>query len=351
MTVYCRSYFTPAQSQHNGMRLVRLPAPRTKHFETVFHTLLSTVDSLSQPYDIVHYHTLGPALFSFLPRLAGKKTVVTVQGLDWQRKKWGRFASLVLRAGEYAAVRFPDETMVVSQTLQKYFRERYQSETRYVANGAPIRERHKATRMADFGIDPGNYVLFLGRFSPEKNCHLLIDAFKQIETSAKLVLAGGGTGPYVEELRKHASDRIRLLDYVSGDVFDELLTNAMLFVLPSDLEGLSLALLEAMGPGLCVLVSDIAENRELVQNAGFTFKAGNVSDLKRMLSLLIRADSLRRDAGRAARQRIEEHYLWSGITAQIERTYLEMMGWHTAETSAHGKAAMHADRSPRKLIA
>ncbi len=328
VTVYCRNHFTPPQQEHNGMRLLRFPAPRSKHFETFVHTLVSSLHTLTKPYDIVHYHTLGPALFSFIPRLAGKKTAVTVQGLDWQRKKWGAIASTVLRFGEYAAVRFPDETMVVSRTLRSYYRQRYGARTRYVANGAILRDKQSAVRIHELGLESGKYVLFLGRFSPEKNCHLLVEAFEQIDTPVKLVLAGGGrsSDPYSQKLRRHASDRIMFLDYVSGTTFDELLTNAMLFVLPSDLEGLSLALLEAMGAGLCVLVSDIPENLELMDGVGFTFRRGDVADLTRMLALLMQADSMRADAGRAARKRIEEQYLWPKIAKEIETAYLEMLG-------------------------
>jgi len=168
----------------------------------------------------------------------------------------------------------------------------------------------------------------LDRFSPEKNCHLLVEAFEQIDAPAKLVLAGGGrsSDAYSQELRRHESNRILFLDYVTGDTFDELLTNAMLFVLPSDLEGLSLALLEAMGAGLCVLVSDIPENLELVDGAGFTFKRGDVADLTRMLRLLLHSDLLRVDAGRAARKRIEERYLWPKIAKEIEEVYRGMLG-------------------------
>jgi glycosyltransferase involved in cell wall biosynthesis len=328
VTVYCRNHFTPCQETHNGMRLVRLPAPRSKHFETFFHTLLSSLHTLSKPYDIVHYHALGPALFSFIPRLAGMKTAVTVQGLDWQRKKWGALASAVLRCGEYAAVRFPDETMVVSRTLRSYYRDRYGADTRYVANGAVLRDKRPATGLRELGLEADQYILFLGRFSPEKNCHLLVHAYEQIDTMVKLALAGGGrmSDAYAQELRQHASNRVRILDYVSGDAFEELLTNAMLFVLPSDIEGLSLALLEAMGAGLCVLASDIPDNLELMEGAGFTFRRGDVADLKRMLSLLSNAGPLRADAGQAARTRIEEHYLWPQIAKEIEEAYQEMMG-------------------------
>jgi glycosyltransferase involved in cell wall biosynthesis len=337
VTVYCRNHFTPPQETHNGMRLVRFPSPPSKYFETFFHTLVSSLHTLTEPYDIVHYHTLGPALFSFIPRLAGKKTAVTVQGLDWQRKKWGTIASSVLRFGEYAAVRFPDETMVVSRTLRSYYREHYGVRTRYGANGAILRDKQPAARIKEMGLESGAYVLFLGRFSPEKNCHLLIEAFEQIDTPVKLVLAGGGrsSDPYSQNLRRHASDRIVLLDYVSGNTFDELLTNAMLFVLPSDLEGLSLALLEAMGAGLCVLVSDIPENLELMDGAGFTFRRGDVVDLTRLLALLIQADSLRADAGQAARRRIEEQYLWPKITREIEAAYFEMLGREPDATPSH----------------
>jgi glycosyltransferase involved in cell wall biosynthesis len=154
---------------------------------------VSTLHVMFRPCDIVHYHALGPALFSCLPRLVGKKTAVTVQGLDWQRKKWGRLASAVLRLGEKSAIRLPNATMVVSRTLESYFRDRYGTRARCVANGAALRERRQAAKIYEWGFEPGNYILFLGRFSPEKNCHLLIQAYERIDTEVKLVLAGGLT--------------------------------------------------------------------------------------------------------------------------------------------------------------
>ena len=326
VTVYCRSYFTPPIASHHGMRLVRLPTIRSKHLETLAHTTLSTIHALFGSCDIVHYHALGPALFSFLPRLVGKKTVVTVQGLDWQRKKWGRVASWVLRLGERASARLPDATLVVSRTLQDHYRRRYAADTTYVPNGTVIRGRSAPRKVIEWGLAPGKYILFLGRFSPEKNCHLLIDAFERLETSAKLVLAGGSshTGAYADELRKHQGDRIAFLDWVSGTELDELLTNTALFVLPSDLEGLSLALLDAMGAGVCVLTSDIPENREVVEDAGFTFRAGDVDDLGRMLGLLLSDATLRAEAGAKAKQRIQERYLWPQIAQQIGGIYDEL---------------------------
>lgn len=327
VTIYCRNHFTPALSEHNGMWLVRLPTVRSKHFETVLHTFLSSVHALTRRYDIVHYHALGPALFSFIPRMLGTRTAVTVQGLDWQRKKWGRIASWVLRLGEKASARFPNQTMVVSRTLRQHYLEAHGLDTRYVPNGGLLRARSTPDKILEWGLEPQKYVLFLGRFSPEKGCHLLVDAFERIQGDVKLVMAGASSycDEYSRELRTHASDRIRMLNWVSGETLDELLTNAMIFVLPSDLEGLSLALLDAMGAGLCVLTSDVPENVEVVDGAGFTFKRGDTGDLAERLRFLIANPAVREAAGKSARRRIEAEYQWQKIAEGIERAYFELL--------------------------
>jgi glycosyltransferase involved in cell wall biosynthesis len=354
VTAYCRTYFTPPGKQHNGMEVVRLPTIRSKHLETLVHTFLSTLHVLIQPCDVVHYHALGPALFAFIPRLAGKKTVVTVQGLDWERKKWGRIASAILRLGERAAVSFPTQTMVVSKTLQNHYRRSSGAETSYVPNGGVLREWRVPDKILDWGLEPGRYILFLGRFSPEKGCHLLVEAYEKLETDVKLVMAGASSycDDYSRRLRAHAGERIKMLDWVSGEALDELLTNAMMFVLPSDLEGLSLALLDAMGAGLCVLTSDVAENREAVDDAGFTFRRGDLADLADRLRFLIANPAVREAAGQAAKRRVREHYQWGQIAAEIERVYFEMMGWELAETSARrpiGRVAAAAPAAARRV--
>jgi glycosyltransferase involved in cell wall biosynthesis len=332
ITVYCRNYFTPALLEHNGMRLVRLPTFRSKHLETVIHTFLSTMHALTQHYDLVHYHALGPALFSCIPRVCGTKTAVTVQGLDWQRKKWGSLASSVLRIGEVASAHLPHQTMVVSRTLERHYREVHGIDAVYIPNGGLLRERAEPKKILEWGLEPGRYLLFLGRFSPEKGCHLLVQAFERIETDVKLVLAGGTSysDDYQRELQKHANDRIRIMGWVAGDDLDELLSNAMIFVLPSDMEGLSLALLDAMGAGLCVLASDVPENREAVEGAGFTFGCGDVHDLSDRLRFLIANPAIREAAGKAARKRVEEEYQWDKISREIERAYFELLGLESA---------------------
>ncbi|MGO8796984.1 MAG: glycosyltransferase family 4 protein [Candidatus Sulfotelmatobacter sp.] len=352
VTAYCRTYFTPPGKEHNGIRVVRLPTIRSKHLETLIHTFLSTLHVLTQPCDIVHYHALGPALFSFIPRIAGKKTVVTVQGLDWQRKKWGRIAAAVLRVGERAAVTLPNQTMVVSRTLRRYYEEIHGRKTCYVPNGGVLRDRCSADKILEWDLEPDQYVLFLGRFSPEKGCHLLVEAYEKLQTDVKLVMAGASSycDEYSRRLRTHASNRIKMLDWVSGHALDELLTNAMIFVLPSDLEGLSLALLDAMGAGVCVLASDVAENKEAVADAGLTFRRGDAADLADRLSFLIANPSVREAVGEAAIRRVREHYQWAKIAEEVERLYLETMGWKIAAPArkSQGRAMTPASAEERK---
>jgi glycosyltransferase involved in cell wall biosynthesis len=323
VTAYCRSYFTPKTSQYRGMRIVRLPTIRTKHLETLIHTLLSTIHACFSDCDIVHYYTLGPSLFSFLPRLFGKKTVVSVQGLDWQRKKWGRIARCALKFCEWTSAHLPNATIVVSRTLQEYYRSRYAKDCAYVPNGTRIREPQTGNYLEKAGLQPDGYALFLGRFSPEKNCDLLIEAFEKLDTPMKLVLAGGSshTDDYVARMHQRQSDRIKILTWVSGDALEEVLTNAALFVLPSDLEGLSLALLDAMGAGLCVLTSDTPENVEAIGEAGFTFRRGDVNDLHRMLALLLAAPILRENVSRRAQARIRREYLWEEVAKEMNAVY------------------------------
>ena len=327
VTAYCRSYFTPAITEHRGVRIVRLPTIRSKHLETSVHTFLSTIHACFSKYDVVHYHTLGPSLFSFLPRLFGKKTVVTVQGLDWQRKKWSWVARKVLKLGEWASARWPNRTTVVSRTLQKHYLAQHSKETVYTPNGTHLRKRRHGSHLAELGLVSGGYVLYLGRFSPEKNCDLLLDAFEKAHTPLKLVLAGGSshTDKYAAQLRRHQSDRIQFLDWLSGEALEEVLTNAALFVLPSDLEGLSLALLDAMGAGVCVLASDVPENREVIEDTGFVFKRGDLPDLERMLTLLLADRRLREIAGGSAQQRVRQHYLWGKVAKEIAAVYADVV--------------------------
>ncbi len=310
------------------MRIIRIPTFRTKHFETLIHTALSTFHAMFRDYDIVHYQALGPSLFAFIPRLFGKRTVVTVQGLDWQRQKWGGFARWFLKKCEKMSIEFPNGAVVVSQFLQNYYRQKYGKLPYRVPNGVNMPKKRAMEEILKYDLLPQQYILYVGRLSPEKNCHLLIEAYKKLDTSAKLVFAGGSshTDTYVKKLMQNKNDRIRFLGYVSGRPLEELLSNALIFVLPSTIEGISIALLEAMSYGNCVLVSDIPENLELIKGgAGFSFRNGDRDELERMLRYLLGNVGAREEGGKMAEEAVREKYRWSMVVSEMEKVYFDIL--------------------------
>lgn len=228
-------------------------------------------------YDVVHIHAEGPAFFAWLPKVLGKKVIVTIHGLDWQREKWkSGFGSKFIRQGERNAVKYADEIIVLSKGVQEYFLSQYNRQTHFIPNGVNRPEIKDAELIKQWGLEKDSYILFLGRLVPEKGIRYLIEAYKNIHTDKKLVIAGGSsdTDAFANELKESAKgdNRIIFTGFVQGQLLDELYSNAFIYTLPSDLEGMPLSLLEAMSYGNCCLTSDIDECAEVVEDKAVTFK-------------------------------------------------------------------------------
>lgn len=258
--------------------------------------------------DIVHYHAEGPCFFlNLLPKKnkrPGTKLVVTIHGLDWQRGKWGGAASRILHAGERRAVEYADEIIVLSRNVQRYFREIYHRTVKYIPNGVGAPELREADIIRrKYGLGMNDYILFLARIVPEKGLQYLIPAWKkavqQTGTRKKLVIAGGPShseGFYEEICRAvEDDDTILMTGFVQGQELQELYSNAYLYVLPSDIEGMPMSLLEALSYGNVCLVSDIPENTEIINEDCYVFKRGDVDrlrhQLKKLLNLNLRTHS------------------------------------------------------------
>lgn len=325
--VFCRLYYTPPETEFHGVRLLRRPSVHTKHLDTISHVAWSTLEAVLRRYDIVHFHALGPSVFSWIPRLAGSRTVVTVHGLDWQREKWGRFASWFLRQCEGPAARFPDRTIVVSKTLREYFNQHHHCDAVFIPNGTNLLPARPARKILQLGLTPGKYVLFVGRLVPEKGVHFLCEAFSRIDTDMKLALVGGMSfsEDYVKLLKGYESERIRLLDYVFGEGLEELWSNAYCVVQPSTMEGLSIALLEALSYGRCVLLSDIPENLEVAEDCAMPFRSRDAEDLRAKLELLIRDPALVKSFETKARGHIQQHYSWDKVSKNTEAVYAALL--------------------------
>ena len=235
-------------------------------------------------YDVVHFHAEGPCAMLWLPKLFGKRCIATVHGLDHKAPKWGRFAKAYIMAGEKCAIRRAHEVIVLNRGVQQYFSEKYGREPILIPNGIERPQVRPAQEICQkFGLEKGSYILYLGRIVPGKGLEYLINAFKSCQTEKKLVIAGGSsdTKEYMEQIRSlaHNDSRILFTDFVEGTVLEELYSNAYLFVLPSDSEGMPMSLLEAMSYGNCCLTSDIAGCTDVMGDCGVTFSQGSTEDL------------------------------------------------------------------------
>ena len=283
------AYDTEKRKQYGAVRLKTVPTIEKKGLAAVSSSFFACLCSALSRYDVVHIHAEGPAFFSFLPKLFGKRVVVTVHGIDWQREKWkSGFGSKYIRQGEKNAVRYADEIIVLSKGVQDYFQQTYGRTTRFIPNGVNVPEKRPAEDISQqYGLTKDSYILYLGRLVPEKGIRYLIEAFRQVRTDKRLVIAGGSsdTDTFTEELHEMAKDDPRILftGFVQGQTLEELYSNAYLYTLPSDLEGMPLSLLEAMSYGNACVVSDIPECTEVVEEKALVFPKGNVNALRECL--------------------------------------------------------------------
>ena len=312
---------------YNGIRLITIPTPKASSLNAIVYSFFATVRALFGGYDVIHFHAEGPCTMLWLPKLFGIHTVATIHGLDWQRSKWGDFAAKVLKFGEKIAARYADEVIVLSKNMQDYFGEKYNRETKFIPNGINRPEIRTADLISQqYGLEKNGYILFLARIVPEKGLHYLIEAYSQITTEKKLVIAGGSSHSheYMSQIKEMASkdDRIIMTDFVHGHCLEELYSNAYIFVLPSDVEGMALSLLEAMSYGNCCLVSDIQENTEVVDDYAETFKKGNIMDLKEKMNELLNAPEVVRNYQKISRDYICDKYNWDKVVDETLNLYI-----------------------------
>ena len=282
--------------EYNGVKLITIPTINKKGIDALLYSFFATIRAVFGRYDLIHYHAEGSCAMLWIPHLFGIKTVATIHGLDWQRSKWGGFATKYIKFGEKIAAKYADEIIVLSKGVQKYFKDTYNRETTFIPNGVNKPDIKEAKIIKEkWGLEKNNYILFLARIVPEKGLHYLIDAYKQIDTDKKLVIAGGAshTNDYLEEIKEKVKDdpRIIMTGFVQGQELEELYSNCYLYCLPSDIEGMPISLLEAMSYGCNCLVSDIEENTQVTEGYAITFEKGNVNDLKEKLKIMLNSKS------------------------------------------------------------
>lgn len=306
----------------DGVRVVPVYTIDKKGLAALSSSYFATLAAIKDRPDVVHYHAEGPCAPLPFARRTGIRTVATIHGLDWQRAKWGRLASAYIKMGERAAATKADALIVLSEANGVYFKETYGREAVFIPNGVDEKTPRAADSIkARWGLEEGSYLLYLGRLVPEKRPELLIEAFKKLGTDKRLVIAGGSsdTSEFERSLHELASgdNRILFTSFVSGEPLEELYSNAYAYVLPSDVEGMPMSLLEAMAHGRCCVTSDVPECADVLGGAGLTFEKGDAASLVRVLRVVLADPTRAASLGVTARERVNTTYDWDSV---VERT-------------------------------
>jgi len=329
VTVYCRSHHVKYEGSHyKGMRLIKLPTIQNKYLDTIVHTFLSALHLLPRAYDVILIFIVGNSLVSFIPRVVGKKVVLNVDGLDWQRKKWPYWAKKYIQLAEYLATKLPNEIVTDSGVIERYYLERYGKRSTRIAYGSDVTPLPPGELLARLGLEPRQYILFVGRLVPENCAHHLMEAFHGLDTEMKCVIVGDA--PYAEEyissLKATADPRVIFTGYLFGEGYRELNSNAYLFVETSEVGGTHPALLEAMGFGNCVVVNDTPQNLEVIGEAGFSYSGERgAQSLRERLETLLTDPQLAQKYREKALQRAVEHYSWEKVTDDYERLFERLL--------------------------
>lgn len=312
--------------EYKGVSLKKVLTLNIKGLAAMSSSFFAAICTAFGKYDVVHFHAEGPCAMIWLPKMLGKRCIATVHGLDHQRSKWGRIAKAYILLGERCAAKYADEIIVLSQSNQDYFEKIYGRRTALIPNGVNRPERKVVCEIAEkYGLEKAGYLLFLGRIVPEKGVHYLIEAFQELKTDKKLVIAGGASdsADYYQRVREIAKndERIVFTGFVQGQVLQELYSNAYSYVQPSDLEGMSLSLLEAMSYGNCCVVSDIPECAGVVQDKGLVFERGNVTALRSVLHNLIMNEGLVEKYREMSADFVCEQYDWNDVVNRTLALY------------------------------
>lgn len=320
------------RTEYGGVKIVNVWTIERKGLAAMTSSLSAGLRAARSSADVVHIHAEGPAavcgLVKFISRVHGHKArvIVTIHGLDWQRAKWGGFASRYIKFGERQAVRHADEIVVLSRGVQEYFQSTYGRRAVFIPNGVTRPEIRDAKLITEkWGLKRDSYVLFLGRIVPEKGLRYLVQAWKQVRSDKKLVIAGGSsdTQPFLTELQAMCKglDSVIFTGFQQGRVLEELYSNAYIYTLPSDLEGMPLSLLEAMSYGNCCLVSDIAECTEVVEDKAAIFKHSSTEDLRDKLQMLLDEPERVEEYKNSAADFITSKYNWDDVVDRTLKLY------------------------------
>ncbi len=322
---------TVENKRYQNVRLKKVWTINARGLSAMIASFTAAIAATFSRYDIIHFHAEGPCAAMWIPKMFGKRCVATVHGLDWQREKWGKgFASKYIKFGERVMAKCADEIIVLSESAQQYFKETYNRQTVLIHNGISKPDKKDADQITKlYGLSKDGYICIVSRLTAEKGVHYLIDAYNSIKTDKKLVIAGdtSDTNDYVKMLKEKAASNPNILftGFISGDVLSEMYSNAYIVTIPSDIEGMSLSLLEGLAYGNAVLCSDIPENTLVTEEKAIHFKKGNVTDLAEKLQTMCDNEDLVSDLKKSAGEYILNKYNWNDVATNTYNLYKKVL--------------------------
>ncbi|MEW6570926.1 MAG: DUF1972 domain-containing protein [Nitrospirota bacterium] len=327
VTVYCcRPYTQDDERVYKGVKRLILPTIRTKVLEKPVFCLFSIIHVSLNKFDIILMLGVSVSFLCFIPRLFGKKVIINIDGLEWQRKKWGWLVSWYLKFAERMAGDAADKVVTDSKWIKKYYKKRYGKDSIYIAYGADTIYYPPDETLRRLGLKPDGYILYVSRFEPENNSLLVREAYDEIASPAKKIVMVGDAphaDEYIKKVKNTRNPNIIFTGYLFGDSYKELLSNAYFYIQATEVGGTHPALVEAVGAGNCVLANDVPEHREVLSDAGFYYSGKE--DLKDKMISLMDNDAMVREKKLKAVQRINDEYSWERITDEYERLFCEMV--------------------------
>jgi glycosyltransferase involved in cell wall biosynthesis len=327
VTVYGRSNYIRTQDKtYRGVRLVVLPNVMHKYLDTPVHTLLCTLHALFRRYDVYFYCNSANAFSTLLPRIAGKKVVLNVDGMEWKRAKWNAFGKAVYRVSEYMATVIPQSVVTDARSVQEYYEARFRKRSVWIPYGTPSGRLASADTLKPWGLKKNGYILYVSRLEPENNAHAVIHAYEMVRGRLPLVIVGDApfSTEYIRSLKSTRDTRVLFTGYIFGKGYHELQSHARCYIQATEVGGTHPALVEAMGHGNCVLANDVPEHREVLADAGLYFEAARPETLARQIEWLLARPSRARAYGKAAFERARIHFSWDRVTDDYERLFLNV---------------------------
>jgi glycosyltransferase involved in cell wall biosynthesis len=334
VTVYCRSHYVSGTLKtYRGAELVVLPTLEWKYTDTVIHSFLSIVHALFRRYDAILICNAANSIYAWIPRIFGTPVVLNVDGIERHRQKWNRLGKAYYHVCEYLATCFPNAIVTDAQVIERYYRDQYGAASIFIPYGTTIEKPQSHEILENLGVAPGEYFLYVSRFEPENNAHLVVRAFEKVRTSKRMILVGDApyAKDYIRKIRDTADPRILFPGAIYGKGYRQLQANAYCYVHATEVGGTHPALIEAMGQGNIVVANGTPENSEVLSTAGLIYRKNDVDDLVRCLQEVEDFPEKYSDLKTAALERARTAYSWDAIINRYERLFAGLAGTGNTE--------------------